>query len=158
MKGHIFRGHFTNIQEAQRFLTNIVIEIIEVKYFKDLEPHKMENDVYIALSQISVSEGGRSILVMKKNYSDYFDFFQIAKLYFVYEGEVEESFDFKIGDEIKILNGDSPLENGGDYSAVVSGEKIIKIIFKEVKSIYCEASEKFSYSKNCIIPSKKKSK
>lgn len=150
MKGNIYRGQFEDIEDGQIYLTNIVIEIIEVNYMEFLPPAYIETDLFIVLSNITDDSKGKSILVMKKNSEVYFDYFQIAKLYFYFEKKVD-NFDFNIGDNIKILNGHNPLENGNDYSAMVNKDVLVKIIFNEVKSIYCEAGEKSAFSKNCFI-------
>lgn len=153
MKGNIYRGQFEDISEAQIFLTNIVIEITSVIYMEFLPKERVEENKYIVLSNIIHSDTkGNSILVMKKNseIKPEEEFFQVAKLYFSFGSGLPEKFDFEVSEEIQILNGEEPLNNGGEYSTTKTGDEIVKVIFNEVKSVYCEFTKSSSGRKSCF--------
>ena len=143
LKGNIYRGQFEDIKDAQLFLSNIVVEITEVCYYETLTSTPIDKDMYVALSNTTLtSDKSKSVLVMKKNSADGKDFFQVAKLNFYFQDK-QSSFDFSIGYEFKIVNGDKPLENGGNYSTTIVGQYII-IIFNNVKSLYYQSTTNYN--------------
>ena len=149
LKGNIFKGITTSSstvnRSSEKFLSNVFVSLNAIDYGKPLE---MEYNpmVYILLTPITKSEKSKTVILMKKESKELSHFFQVIKATMIIKTPGE--FEFAVGEEINIKNGDNPIKTGGEYSSIIAKDQIIMVQYDEIISLIC-TSNNIEYKTKC---------
>lgn len=150
LKGNIFKGITSSLtsslnRSSEKFLSNVYLNLNAIDYGKPLEL-EYNPMVYILLTPISKSEKSKRVILMKKESKDLSHFFQVIKATMIIKTPGE--FEFAIGEEINIKNGDNPIKTGGEYSSIIAKDQIIMVQYDEIVSLIC-TSNNIEYKNKC---------
>ena len=147
MEGDIYKCSSQSIQFTDKFLSSVFVKITNQVYGKKIanKPASEKESIYILLTKISKSENNKKVLLMKKNYLNVDAFFQVVQAVMFIKSKGE--YDFEIGEEMAITNGQDPLKNGGDYSSIVQKSEIVEVQYDDISSIVCIGKNRYYNSK-----------
>lgn len=147
IEGDIYKCSSQSIQFTDKFLSSVFVKITNQVYGKKIEkkPSSEKETIYILLTKISKTEKNKVVLLMKKNYLNIDGFFQVVQATVTIKSKGE--FDFEIGEEMAITNGQDPLKNGGAYTSIVQKSEIVEVQYDEISSIICLGKTRYYNSK-----------
>ena len=138
LRGNIFKGISSMLSRSSvKFLSNVFVELYATDYGKPLES-EYSPMVYILLTNVGKHEKSKTVILMKKESKALSHFFQVIKATMIIKTPGE--FEFAIGEEINVKNGDSPIKTGGEYSSIVAKDQIIMVQYDEIESLVCTSN------------------